>query len=313
MLQSRQPEHERKPYNTQWRWWLGLFGVAVGSIADFAAFTYAAQSIIAPVGAFTLVANIFFAHYWLRERLGRNDLFGTILICIGAVTVTIFGSHSSTSYSLSELLALYYRWDMLVYVVVIASILFLLYTMMTRSEEALKTHGNLSNEYKTYRKIHPLSYAGLAGVFGAQSVTFAKSTGELIKQTAAGDNQFDKFMTYVILASLVFTITMQTHLLSMGLKNFDALYIVPVFTCFYITFSVLGGAVYFEEFKMFTQVQWLCFPLGVFITICGVAILSKREMHQDVRQPLIATTRGKDGGGGDDDDDRGCHSPRLAS
>ncbi|CAK4607863.1 unnamed protein product [Aphanomyces euteiches] len=282
ILQERQPEHERKPYNTQWRWWLGLLGVAIGSIADFAALTYAAQSIIAPVGAFTLVANIFFAHYWLRERLGRNDLFGTILICIGAVMVTIFGSHSSTSYSLDELLALYYRWDMLIYVAAICAILSLLYTMLCRSEEALKNHGNMSDEYKPFRKIHPLAYSGLSGIFGAQSVMFAKSTGELIKQTSHGDNQFDKFLTYVILVCLVMTISMQTHLLSLGLKNFDALYIVPVFTCFYITFSVLGGAVYFEEFKSFGQVQWLCFPAGVFITICGVAILSKREMHQDI-------------------------------
>ncbi|RQM24889.1 hypothetical protein B5M09_000041 [Aphanomyces astaci] len=227
---ERQPEHDRKPYNTQWRWWLGLFGVAVGSIADFAALTYAAQSVIAPVGAFTLVANIFFAHYWLRERLGRNDLIGTMLICIGAIMVTVFGSHSSTSHTLDELLALYYRWDMLVYACAVCAVLIGLFTALVRSEDALRVHGNLSDEYKTFRKIHPLAYSGLAGVWGAQSVMFAKSTGELIKQTAHGLNQFDKVPSYIILACLAGTITMQTHLLSLGLKSFDALYIVPVFT-----------------------------------------------------------------------------------
>ncbi|RHY94736.1 hypothetical protein DYB31_015969, partial [Aphanomyces astaci] len=227
---ERQPEHDRKPYNTQWRWWLGLFGVAVGSIADFAALTYAAQSVIAPVGAFTLVANIFFAHYWLRERLGRNDLIGTMLICIGAIMVTVFGSHSSTSHTLDELLALYYRWDMFVYACAVCAVLIGLFTALVRSEDALRVHGNLSDEYKTFRKIHPLAYSGLAGVWGAQSVMFAKSTGELIKQTAHGLNQFDKVPSYVILACLAGTITMQTHLLSLGLKSFDALYIVPVFT-----------------------------------------------------------------------------------
>ncbi|ETV95550.1 hypothetical protein, variant [Aphanomyces invadans] len=218
IVQERLPEHERKPYNTQWRWWLGLFGIAVGSIADFAALTYAAQSIIAPVGAFTLVANIFFAHYWLRERLSHNDLFGTILICIGAVMVTVFGSHSSTSYSLDELLRLYYRWDMLVYFSAICALLCTLYIALVRSEEALQRHGKLSPEYRACRQIHPLSYAGLAGVFGAQSVMFAKSTGELIKQTARGFNQFDRFLTYVILTCLVMTITMQVPHISHALS-----------------------------------------------------------------------------------------------
>ncbi|RHY31242.1 hypothetical protein DYB32_003659 [Aphanomyces invadans] len=176
------------------------------------------QSIIAPVGAFTLVANIFFAHYWLRERLSHNDLFGTILICIGAVMVTVFGSHSSTSYSLDELLRLYYRWDMLVYFSAICALLCTLYIALVRSEEALQRHGKLSPEYSACRQIHPLSYAGLAGVFGAQSVMFAKSTGELIKQTARGFNQFDRFLTYVILTCLVMTITMQVPHISHALS-----------------------------------------------------------------------------------------------
>jgi hypothetical protein len=43
MLQQHLPDHERKPYNTQWRWWLGFFGVGIGSLADFTALGFAAQ------------------------------------------------------------------------------------------------------------------------------------------------------------------------------------------------------------------------------------------------------------------------------
>ncbi|ETV95553.1 hypothetical protein H310_10995 [Aphanomyces invadans] len=285
MLQQHLPDHERKPYNTQWRWWLGFFGVGLGSVADFAALSFAAQSIIMPIGAFTLVCNIFFAHYWLKEKLTRNDLIGTILICIGAVVVTIYGSHENIEYTLETLINLYYRWDMLVYLLVILAVVWTLIGMLKKAEFVLKKKGPTSNEYKAVLKMHPLTYAGLAGVFGAQSVMFAKSTGELLKQSLKGSNQFDKFLTYVIIAALVLTISLETHCLSLGLKYFDALYIVPVFQCFFITFSVIGGAVYFEEFKHFTTTQWIVFPLGVLITIAGVVVLSSREMEHDAGAP----------------------------
>ncbi|ETV81337.1 hypothetical protein H257_05884 [Aphanomyces astaci] len=285
MLQQHLPDHERKPYNTQWRWWLGFAGVGIGSVADFAALSFAAQSIIMPIGAFTLVCNIFFAHYWLKEKLTRNDLIGTVLICIGAVVVTIYGSHENVEYTLEILIHLYYRWDMLIYLIVIIAVVWVLIGMLKRAELVLKKKGPASLEYKAVLKLHPLTYAGLAGVFGAQSVMFAKSSGELLKQTLRGDNQFDKFLTYVIIVALVITISLETHCLSLGLKYFDALYIVPVFQCFFITFSVIGGAVYFEEFKDFTMTQWIVFPIGVLITIAGVIVLSSRDMAHDAGAP----------------------------
>jgi drug/metabolite transporter (DMT)-like permease len=76
-----------------------------------------------PVEGFSLVVNIFFGHYWLKEKLAKNDLYGTILIVFGAVMVAVFGSHESTSYTLEELLVLYYRWDMVFYALFIAMIL----------------------------------------------------------------------------------------------------------------------------------------------------------------------------------------------
>lgn len=74
----------------------GLVLVIVGSFGDFAALAFAAQSLITPgtravlhrcscamllvitilvffsVGGVTMVANVFFAHFWLKEHLSRN-------------------------------------------------------------------------------------------------------------------------------------------------------------------------------------------------------------------------------------------------
>ncbi|OQR93792.1 pre-mRNA cleavage complex II protein Clp1 [Thraustotheca clavata] len=279
-IEQHLPEADRRPYTSIWQWWVGLSCVIIGSIGDFAALSFAAQSVIMPVGSFTLVANIFFAHFWLKERLTWNDLHGTIFIVCGAVIVCIFGAHESTNYTLDELVALYRRWDMLFYAIFIFAVILFFYLLNVRSQAMFDQHGGESIEYSFYKKWHPLSYAALSGVVGAQSVMFAKSTGELIKQTLSGHNQFNHILSFVLLIALGIAITTQTHVLAMGLKHFDALYIVPVFTCFFITFSILGGAVYFEEFKSYSLTQGICFPLGVIITIYGISVLAKRDMSQ---------------------------------
>ena len=51
------------------------------------------------------------------------------------------------------------------------------------------------------------------GIVGAQSVMFAKSSGELIQLSLQGRNQFNRVLTYVILAGLVLTISVQVHCL----------------------------------------------------------------------------------------------------
>ena len=66
----------------------------------------------------------------------------------------------------------------------------------------------------------------------------------------------------------------------MGLKWFDAVYVIPVFQCFFITVTILGGAVYFKEFSEFTAVQAVFFSLGVLITLGGIVLLSKRRMAE---------------------------------
>lgn len=84
----------RKKYWQNPSWLLGLCLVVVGSIGDFAALGLAAQSIVAPIGAVTLVANVAFAHYWLKEDLSKQDLIGTICIIVGSTLSVAFGKHT---------------------------------------------------------------------------------------------------------------------------------------------------------------------------------------------------------------------------
>lgn len=63
-LEGRKPLGQRRPFYKQKRYVLGLALIIFGSLGDFAALSMVAQSVIAPLGSFTLVANICFAHFW---------------------------------------------------------------------------------------------------------------------------------------------------------------------------------------------------------------------------------------------------------
>jgi drug/metabolite transporter (DMT)-like permease len=96
------------PSASYWRDRYYVFGLSLvifGSLFDFAALSMAALSIVAPIGSTTLVANIFFAHYWLKEQLNRADISGTALIIFGSTIAVSFGNHSEHEFTIQQLLA----------------------------------------------------------------------------------------------------------------------------------------------------------------------------------------------------------------
>lgn len=69
----------------------------------------------------------------------------------------------------------------------------------------------------------------------------------MIGSSIRGDNQMIYPLTYVFLLCMFFCVFTQLHFLALGLRFFDALYVVPVFQCFFISVSTLGGAGQWKE------------------------------------------------------------------
>lgn len=106
----------------------------------------------------------------------------------------------------------------------------------------------------------------------------AKSFVEMLHVTFTGDQQFTNVLTYVFLLMMLLTIYFQVTYLAFALKYFDAMYVVPVFMCFWMGGSTLAGGIFFNEFRDFTLLQGIIFPCGLLLTIAGVAVLSNRQM-----------------------------------
>jgi len=299
LCEAKRTKKEKRSYVSQPKWVCGLLMVVAGGLLDFVALAYAPQSLVTPVGGFTIVANVVFAHYLLNEAFNRSDATATALIIGGVVQVALFADKSETCYTADELVSFYSRTAFIIYALVISLLIVVLLLLVRHVEKILESFGSNSSSYKKFRRIHSILYPALSGLFGAQSVLFAKSTVELIKTfNVTGVNQFTQFRTYFSACTMVLCIFLQIHWLAKGLEKFDAVFTVPIFQCFFITVSIVGGGVYFDEFRDMSSFQFSMFLLGVMLTLAGVFLMSKREMNEQTtnfNDTLSSST--------DDDDD----------
>lgn len=271
-------EVSERPYIRQPLWVIGLLCVIFGSVGDFAALGFAAQSLCAPVGGFTIVVNVFFGHFWLKESINRRDIFATAMVLLGVVLVAVSADKTQKDFTFDCLLELYKRPVFIVYavaVVLVCAVLLVFAKYLAR----LREHDYDSKQYTKLKRIHPIVPAALSGIIGSQSVLFAKCTAEIFKIlfTSGDTSLLRHWQAYLIIVCMIATIFSQLHWLAHSLRFFDAVLIVPIFQCFFILGGVIGGAVFFAEFRTLRPSDIVLFLLGLIATMIGVYILSKRD------------------------------------
>ena len=142
--------------------------------------------------------------------------------------------------------------------------------------------------------------------------------GTLASLTVAGNNQFNSPIAFMFLGLLIVCNVSQVVVLTLSLKKFPALFIVvrtctcfhrprlvprphapvlynlilsgpnllppspqPAYQVFMMVFSIAVGGIYFREFWMLSEVQWVLFLLGVGLCVGGVVVLSKADAEQN--------------------------------
>jgi hypothetical protein len=124
-------------------------------------------------------------------------------------------------------------------------------------------------------------YPLLAGMIGSITLLSAKIIAEIVKSAALGNPEFAKFSTYFFLFLVVALGASQIHVLNLGLRKFDQIVVIPVFSVALETFSIIIGILYFEEYRNFDVTQSLLFPVAIAITFLGVYITAKGQKEQD--------------------------------
>ncbi|CAK4507640.1 unnamed protein product [Aphanomyces euteiches] len=119
----------------------------------------------------------------------------------------------------------------------------------------------------------PFYYATCSGIVGAISVLLAKCSVMMIELTIEGQNQFVYAVTYFFVGGMITCILIQTHLLNMATSLGDTMTVFPVFQAFWISFSVVGGIVFYDSERGFSTEKWILYPLALLLIFAGVYFL----------------------------------------
>jgi len=148
------------------------------------------------------VSNVLFAHFWLKERLNKRDIFGTCLIILGSTLSVAFGNHTTVTYTMDQLKNMYLETMFAVYAFVLLGCCAALFVVVLKLEPTKKEMvdkcqqyeqailaephdpdliqaldariAELEVKYQPYEKLHPFCYCALSGCLGAQSILFGK-------------------------------------------------------------------------------------------------------------------------------------------
>ncbi|ETO24833.1 hypothetical protein RFI_12320 [Reticulomyxa filosa] len=112
---------------------------------------------------------------------------------------------------------------------------------------------------------------------GTQSVVLGKTLAIIIRKSLSDQIfWFHPFslsqLLFVIVCAFAWLVTYAywMHRQSEALLQYEAVFIVPMHQVMWITFSTIGGGLYFQEFENATAFQWLSLFCGLFLNYFGL-------------------------------------------
>lgn len=234
--------------------------------------------VLSTLQASGLVFNSICATLILGEPFTRWSLWGTCLVCAGAVLIAIFGAIPSPTHTLDELLALLGRQAFVLWMSLQAVLVIALCAVVDGAN-----HFTNFSQSPRFRLARGLAFGCVSGILSAHSLLVAKSAVELVIKTVVdGKNQFVHWQAWVIVLALITLALTQLYYLHRGLKLVSTSVLYPLVFCVYNIIAILDGLIYFDQTELISVLRGCLIALGTVILLAGVLALSWRlsdEQH----------------------------------
>lgn len=272
----------------------GALLYAIGKILSFAAYIYGNQSLLASLSAFGLISNSIFAPLINKEVFTYKDFLSIVFVLGGSSVIMANSGRSNKVYSLCELLKMYTTTENLVWFSSLFALIIILYLVVKYVEvnsdwsfpddkfEFFKRENTFYEDTSVMLKyLMLIFYVAISALIGAFTSLFAKSFGEMVEKTIAGDNQFIFSVTYLFFFLLVTFTFWQIYWLNRALRHYDALLTLPVFHAMWTILSMFNAGIFFSDFEYFTYNQFYGFGLGMILIFIGSLFLASRVKDKD--------------------------------
>ena len=262
-------------------WWLGVTLMVLGEVGNFMAYGFAPATLVAPMGAVSVVANAAVASLLLSEEFRRRDLSGSFLIISGGVGLVYFSPQQEKQLNSATLMAYIFSDIFFMY----SGILMLLLVLM------MSLHKRWAREWVVVDLT-------LCAILGSWTVMATKGLSVSVRMTMLGEeNAFSSWITYALLAVMLVTAMYQVKFLNQAMAHFGTSQVVPVYYVLFTLASVLGGIIMYREFTTMLPGQIVAFFGSICVTFLGVYLVTsdrtpseeeRERMHQQLQEELLA-------------------------
>ena len=232
----------------RWRFLLGiLFANVLTSVLDTIALSLAPLSVLAPLGALTVVLSLAVAHVGacgLTEPLNRSHLAPVSLIVFGIVIITMVGAKPEVDLTMEHITA---TPGTVLFFVASGSAIFSWLVRLLGGNLARRFFGIEGRSTPTTMALCSALTAGLAA---ANAKTMMKFLSTDVRARASG-LEGAMSMHGVVLASIGLPIfaVLQIYLLNVALRTGRIVLSVPTYMSSTITASMLAGACVFDDMR----------------------------------------------------------------
>lgn len=231
----------------------------------------------------TLVANAFLAPIFLGEKLGRNELIGSAVCCVGIIITVLFGPNGEQDFTTDDLLEFYITVQFIVYGCLqggggVVSWVLLQGVQLLNEKDGIVYDGTDGTMQQPRARRSALLHTAIAGVLAAFNVLFLKTVSTVfLNSPEPAAERFASPWPYIFLVLFILCNVAMEIWKQRALQQFESVYIVPVFQAALIVLAVLTGGVYFKEFNEMKPFNLVIFGVGLTTVAAGVFCLALEQ------------------------------------
>ncbi|CAG79308.1 magnesium transporter [Yarrowia lipolytica] len=244
-------------------WWAGIITMAVGEIANFAAYTFAPAVLVTPLGALSVIIGAVLASFFLNERLGFLGSVGCAICLVGSLMIVLHAPADKDVQTVDEILNYAVQPGFLVYVCMVAIFaVFMIYRVAPR-----------------LGRTNPMIYISICSSVGSISVMSIKAFGIALKLSLEGNNQFTHPSTYLFLLVVAICIVTQMNYFNKALDQFDTNIVNPLYYVTFTTCTLAASFILFQGFNTSSRVDSFWLIAGFLIIFAGVYLLNVSKQN----------------------------------
>lgn len=257
---------EPKPYVKLPLWWVGFVTTLLGEFGNFAAYGFTEASIIAPLGAVSVLANAFIAALLLGEGLRMRDLLGCFLCILGGVIIVVSSPTSGADIDIDHFMKYVQDPAFMAYMGVLSAVVAVLLAFQD-----------------TYGHRHVGYYVLLCSLLGSVTVMSCKGVSTFLTLWIGfgADDVFSKPVFYLLLLILIATAILQLRYLNIAMEHFGNTETVPVYYVLFTMATIVGSNVLYKDFEHEDRWMFACFCAGCLLTFGGVKLLTAHHSQDD--------------------------------